>query len=99
MRGLWWDNRHWGRFFPSTSVSLANHHSTNFSVIIITQGWHNRPIGGRSAEWTNWTPRPPPQYNNLKINLIIGIALLSYLKSEVFGILESEIYIKLNGEQ
>jgi hypothetical protein len=48
---LWWTKRHWGRFSPSTSVSLANH-SANFSIIIITRGWHNRPIGGRSAEWT-----------------------------------------------
>jgi hypothetical protein len=23
-----------------------------FSIIIITRGWHNRLIGGRSAEWT-----------------------------------------------
>jgi hypothetical protein len=28
------------------------HHSTNFSIIIITRGWDNRSIGGRSAEWT-----------------------------------------------
>jgi hypothetical protein len=26
----------WGRFSPSTSVSLANLHSTNFSTITIT---------------------------------------------------------------
>jgi hypothetical protein len=38
-------------FFPSTSVSRANH-CTNFSIVIITRGWHNRPIGGRSALWT-----------------------------------------------
>jgi hypothetical protein len=49
--GLWWTKRHWGRFSPSTSVSPVNH-STNFSIIIITRGWHNRPISGRSAEWT-----------------------------------------------
>jgi hypothetical protein len=52
MWGLWWTKRHWGTFSPSTSVSLANHHSTNLSIIIITRGWHNRPISGRSAEWT-----------------------------------------------
>jgi hypothetical protein len=52
MWGLWWTKRHWGRFSPSTSVSLANHHYTNFSIIIITQGWQNSLIGGRSAEWT-----------------------------------------------
>jgi hypothetical protein len=27
--------------------------SINFSIIKITQGWHNRPIRGRSAEWTH----------------------------------------------
>jgi hypothetical protein len=52
MWGLWWTKRHWDRFSPSTSVSPANHHSTNFFIIIITRGWHNRPISGRSAEWS-----------------------------------------------
>jgi hypothetical protein len=27
-------------------------HSTSFSIIIIIRGWHSRPIGGSSAEWT-----------------------------------------------
>jgi hypothetical protein len=56
MWGLWWTKRHWGRCSPSTSVSPANH-STVFSIIIITQGWHNRPLSGRSVEWTLI---PPP---------------------------------------
>jgi hypothetical protein len=56
MWGLWWTKRHWGRFPPSTSVSPANH-STDFSIIIITQGWHNRPLSGQSVEWTLI---PPP---------------------------------------
>jgi hypothetical protein len=51
VRGSWWTRRHWGRFSPSTSVSPANH-STNFSIIIITRDWYNRPISGRRAEWT-----------------------------------------------
>jgi hypothetical protein len=63
MWGLWWTKRHWGRFSPSTAVSPANH-STNFSIIIITRGWHNRPISGRSAEWTLDST---PHYTNLKI--------------------------------
>jgi hypothetical protein len=62
--GLWWTKRHWGRFPPSTSVSPANHHSTNFSIIIITRGWHNRPTGGRSAEWTQLDSNP--HYTNKK---------------------------------
>jgi hypothetical protein len=33
---LWLTKRRWGRFSPSTSVSPANLHSTNFSIIIIT---------------------------------------------------------------
>jgi hypothetical protein len=55
---LWWTKRHWGRFPPSTSVSPRNHHSINFSIIIITRGWHNRPISGRSAEWTQLDTTP-----------------------------------------
>jgi hypothetical protein len=58
MWGLWCTKRHWGRFSPSTSVSLANHHSTNFSIIIITRGWHSRPIRGRSAEGTQFGLHP-----------------------------------------
>jgi hypothetical protein len=54
---LWWTKLHWRRFSLSTSVSPANH-STNFSIIIITRGWHNRPIGGRSAEWTQLDSTP-----------------------------------------
>jgi hypothetical protein len=51
-----------GQVSPSTSFSPANQ-STNFSVIIITRGWHNRFIGGRSAEWAplDFTPH----YTNL----------------------------------
>jgi hypothetical protein len=45
-------------FSPRTSVSPANH-STNFSIIIITRGGHNRPISGRSAEWTQLDSTPP----------------------------------------
>jgi hypothetical protein len=67
MCGLWWTKRHWGRFSLSTSVSPANHHSTNFSIIIITQGWHNRPIGGRTARWTQSDSTPPPLYQLKKI--------------------------------
>jgi hypothetical protein len=47
----------WGRFSSSISVSPANH-STNFSIIIITRGCHNRPIDGCSAEWTQLDSSP-----------------------------------------
>jgi hypothetical protein len=59
MWGLWWTKWHWGMFSPSTSISPANHHYTNFSIIIITRGWHNRFVGGRSAEWTQIGLHPP----------------------------------------
>jgi hypothetical protein len=40
-------------FFMCTLVSPANHHCTNFSIIIIiTRDWHNGPVDGRHAEWT-----------------------------------------------
>jgi hypothetical protein len=47
-----------GMFSPSTSVSPANHHSTNFSIIILTRGSYSRSIGGRSAEWTQLDSTP-----------------------------------------
>jgi hypothetical protein len=36
MWDLWWTKWRWGKFSSSTSVSLANLHSTNFSTITIT---------------------------------------------------------------
>jgi hypothetical protein len=61
-----------GRFSPSTSVSPANH-STNFSIIINTRGCHNRPIGGRSAEWTQLDSTPPLYQNiNINVNIILS---------------------------
>jgi hypothetical protein len=44
--------------------SPANHHSTKFFFIILTQGRYNRPVCGRCAEWTLWDSTP--QYTNLK---------------------------------
>jgi hypothetical protein len=52
-------------FFPSTSVSPVNHHSTNFSIIINALGWRNRPIGGRNAEWTQLDSTPLYQLKKL----------------------------------
>jgi hypothetical protein len=40
-----------GQVFSEYFGSPANH-STNFSMIIISRGWHDRPIGSRSAGWT-----------------------------------------------
>jgi hypothetical protein len=39
------------QFFPAN-------YSTNFSIIIITRGGHNRPISGRSAEGTQLDSSP-----------------------------------------
>jgi hypothetical protein len=44
---LWWTKWRWGRFSPSTSVSFANLHSTNFSTITVTvtvTTWYNSPV-------------------------------------------------------
>jgi hypothetical protein len=41
-----------GQVFSEYFGFPTNHNSTNFSIIIITRGWHNRPVGGRNAEWT-----------------------------------------------
>jgi hypothetical protein len=53
-------------FFPSTSVSPANHHYTTFFIILITRGRHNRPIGSRSAKWTQL------DYNSNKKIIALG---------------------------
>jgi hypothetical protein len=63
---LWWTKWRWGRFFPSTSVTLANLHSTKFSIIIITRGRYKRPFSGRRAEWTQLGLHPPPPLSELK---------------------------------
>jgi hypothetical protein len=70
---LWWTKRHWGRFSLSTSVFPANHHSTNFSIIIITRGWHNRPIGGRSVEWTQLDSTP--HYTKFILSIYLSVSL------------------------
>jgi hypothetical protein len=83
MWGLWWTKSHWGRFSPSTSVSPANHHSTDFPIIIITRSWHNRPNSDRSAEWTQMDSTLPPLYQfkkylALQESLVRLVYLLRY---------------------
>jgi hypothetical protein len=48
---LWWTKRRWGRFFPSTSVSLENLHSTNCSTVTLTYhlGLIQQARSGRST--------------------------------------------------
>jgi hypothetical protein len=47
-----------GQVFSEYFGFPANRHSTNFSIIIITWGWQNKPIGVRSAEWTQLDSTP-----------------------------------------
>jgi hypothetical protein len=56
-----------GQVFAESFGSPANH-SANFSIIIITRGWHNRPIGGRSAEWTLDSSPPLYQFKKNSVN-------------------------------
>jgi hypothetical protein len=63
MWGLWCTKWHWGRFSPSTSVSLANHHSTNFSIIIITRVGTVGLLVATVVSGPNWNP---PPYSNKK---------------------------------
>jgi hypothetical protein len=98
MWGLWWTKWHWDRFSPSTSVSPAIH-STNFSIIIFTGGWHSRPIGGRSAGWTQWTPSPtiPIRKKNLPHFLLTNprVTRLKYdlrLTHKIYHALDNKEY-------
>jgi hypothetical protein len=47
-----------GQVFSEYFGFLANHHSTKFSILIITRGRYNRLIGGRRAEWTQLESTP-----------------------------------------
>jgi hypothetical protein len=48
-----------GQDFSEYFGSLANLHSTNFSIITITRGWHHRSISDRSVKWTQLDPTKP----------------------------------------
>jgi hypothetical protein len=72
MWDLWRTKRYCFRFSPSTLVSPANYHSSNLSIIIIILGGHNRPIGGRSAVWTQLDSTP--HYTNQK-NLVSTLTI------------------------
>jgi hypothetical protein len=52
MWDLWWTKWRWGSFYQSTSVSPANLHSTNFSIITITYhpGLVQQASSGRSTK-------------------------------------------------
>jgi hypothetical protein len=53
MWDLWWTKWHCGRFSPSTSVSPANIHSTDCSIIIIYHpGLVQQANSGRRTKWT-----------------------------------------------
>jgi hypothetical protein len=85
-----WTKRNWGRFSPSTSVSPGNY-PTNFSIIIITWGWDNRPISGRS-----WAPPPTiPIKKNIKDNYMRGnknVHLVNRFTSDYFSLLCCILY-------
>jgi hypothetical protein len=65
MWDLWWTKWRWDRFFPITSVSPANIHSTNFSTITLTyhfiRGWYNRPVVAA-------VPKAPPHKKKKIVN-------------------------------
>jgi hypothetical protein len=63
--------------FSGTSVFPANY-STNFSIMIITRGYHNTPIGGRSTECTHLDSTPHINKKNKK-NIAANTASLSKL--------------------
>jgi hypothetical protein len=69
---------------PSTSVSPANH-STDFSIIIITRGWHNRPLSGCSVEWT--LIPPPTMQIKKKVCMNLNVATLAACQTSLLGTL------------
>jgi hypothetical protein len=63
----WWTKWYWGSFPPSTSVSYANSHTTNYSTVTIIYylGLKQYPSSGRSIKWTQsqFTPRNPKKFS------------------------------------
>jgi hypothetical protein len=55
---LSWAKWHWGRFHPSTSVSSANSHSTDWSTLII---YHPGLVGQLVADVASGFSLTPPQ--------------------------------------
>jgi hypothetical protein len=94
MWGLWWTKQHWGRFSPSTSVSLANDHFTKFPIII-KWGWHNRPIGGRSAEWTQLDSVPHHTKLKKKTCFFSLLSLIFCSKSEAFDFMQIDLPLRI----
>jgi hypothetical protein len=66
------------RFSPSTSASLVSHHSTNFSIIIITRGTTGLLVAAvRSGP--NWTP--PPTMPIKKVERMWNELIIPYFKA------------------
>jgi hypothetical protein len=81
MWGLWWTKRHRGRFgFPCQSSFCQFLHHHNHS------GWHNRPIGGRRAEWVQLNSIH--HYTNLK-----KIKFLVALKNPQFALVAISVAV------
>jgi hypothetical protein len=74
MRDLWWTKCHWGRFSPSTSVSPANSHSTDYSTLIIIWGWYNRPNIDRRTKWTQAHPTPRKKEQTLVLHKAVSVS-------------------------
>jgi hypothetical protein len=68
---LWWTKWRWGRFSPSTSVSPANLHSTNYSTItlIYHMGLYNRPEVAAVPGDVSPTPQKTNYSEELNLNL------------------------------
>jgi hypothetical protein len=86
MWDLWWTKWHWAWFSPTTSVSLANHNSTKFSILIITRGRYNRPIGGRCVKWTQWDSIPTIKKKIKKLGLSLICQYLISLEFVLFPV-------------
>jgi hypothetical protein len=76
----------------SVYFGFPANHSTNFSIII-TRGWHNRPIGGRSAEWTQLDSTPPLYQLKKKNDVTVALFYLRILQDGyIHTVIDREVY-------
>jgi hypothetical protein len=70
MRDLWWTKRHKGRFSPSTSVSPANPHSTDCSMLIII---YHSGAGTIGQQWPTYQVDSPHPEKLKKKGILVAM--------------------------
>jgi hypothetical protein len=92
----YWTKWRWGRFSPSTSVSPANHHSTNFYTITITYhpGLVQQGSSGRSTQSsTAHIKKKPLTLLYSVLSLTHNLKVSGRGENAIYSVTPSNVYI------